>query len=308
MFRQYTAAYQALQEAEVILKSGENDLRELAVEEKRLAEEKLADLKEKIKVALLPKDPRADRNVIIEIRAGTGGEEAALFAAELARAYMNYAAEKGFKVEMLGKSEAEAGGVKEIIFRVEGVGAYAVFKFEGGTHRVQRVPETEAKGRIHTSTITVAALPEAEEVDIEIKSSDLRIDTFCASGAGGQSVNTTYSAVRITHLPTGIAVSQQDERSQLKNKDKAMKVLRARLLQLEEERIAKERGQLRNSMVGSGERSEKIRTYNFPQDRVTDHRIGQNFSNLPSIMEGNLGAIIQALAEADVAEKLKAES
>lgn len=305
LFQAYLTAAKNLADAEATLSSGDADLRELAEEEKKEAKAKLTELEAQLKVALLPKDPNEGKNVIIEIRAGTGGEEAALFAAELARAYFRFAEDNGLKIELLGKSEADAGGVKEIVFQVNGAAAYSKFKFEAGTHRVQRIPATEAKGRIHTSAVTVAVLPEAEEVDITIKPEDIRVDIFCASGPGGQSVNTTYSAIRITHLPTGIVVSQQDEKSQTKNKAKAMQVLRSRLLAHEEAIKAKERGDLRSGMIGSGDRSEKIRTYNFPQDRVTDHRIGQNFSNLPKIMDGDLGDIVDALAEADISEKLK---
>jgi len=305
LLREYSAAYKSLQDAEDTLKSGDADMKEIATEQKKEAEEKLGELEEKLKIALLPKDPNEGKNVIVEVRAGTGGEEAALFAAELARAYMRFAEAEGLKVEIISKSEADAGGVKEVVFRVEGDCAYAKFKYEAGTHRVQRIPETESKGRIHTSAVTVAVLPEAEEVDVEIKPDEIRVDTFCASGPGGQSVNTTYSAIRITHLPTGIVVSQQDEKSQVKNKAKAMRVLRSRLLAHEQEIAAKERGELRSGMVGSGDRSEKIRTYNYPQDRITDHRIGQNFSNLPKIMEGNLGEIVEALRESEISEKIK---
>jgi peptide chain release factor 1 len=304
LLREYSAAAKALTDAEEMLESDDSEMKELAIEEKKIAEEKISVLEEKLKIALLPKDPKEGKNVIVEVRAGTGGEEAALFAAELGRAYMRFAEEDGLKVELMSTSEAEAGGVKEIIFRVEGPKAYSDFKFEAGTHRVQRIPVTESKGRIHTSAVTVAVLPEAEEVDLDIKTEDLRIDTFCSSGPGGQSVNTTYSAVRITHLPTGTIVSQQDEKSQHKNREKAMKVLRSRILQMEEEKAAKERGDLRSGMVGSGDRSEKIRTYNFPQDRVTDHRVGKNFSNLPGIMEGNFESIVEALMEAEIAQKM----
>ncbi len=303
--REYSAAWKSLQDAEEILKSGEKEMWEIAEIQKKEAQKKLSELEEKLKIALLPKDSNEGKNVIVEIRAGTGGEEAALFAAELARGYLRFAEAEGLKTEILSKSEADAGGVKEIIFRIEGACAFAKFKFEAGTHRVQRIPATESKGRIHTSAVTVAVLPEAEEVDIEIKPDEIRIDTFCASGPGGQSVNTTYSAVRITHLATGIIVSQQDEKSQIKNRAKAMRVLRSRLLAFKQEEAARERGELRSGMVGSGDRSEKIRTYNFPQDRVTDHRVGQNFSNLPKILAGEFGEIIEALREAEIAEKIK---
>ncbi len=305
LLREYSAAWKSLEDAEEILKSGEKEMQEIAEMQKKEAKTKLSELEEKLKIALLPKDLNEGKNVIVEIRAGTGGEEAALFAAELARGYLRFAEMERLKTEILSKSETDAGGMKEMIFRIEGACAFTKFKFEAGTHRVQRIPATESKGRIHTSAVTVAVLPEAEEVDIEIKPDEIRIDTFCASGPGGQSVNTTYSAVRITHLPTGIVVSQQDEKSQIKNKTKAMRVLRSRLLAFKQEEAARERGELRSGMVGSGDRSEKIRTYNFPQDRVTDHRVGRNFSNLPKILEGHFTEIVATLREAEIAEKIK---
>ncbi len=314
LLREYSVAWKSSQDAEEILKNENNggdeefiEMKEIAEEQKNSAEKKLAELEEKLKIALLPKDLNEGKNVIVEIRAGTGGEEAALFAAELARGYLRFAESEGLKVEIISKSETDAGGLKEFIFRVEGSCAYSKFKFEAGTHRVQRIPTTESKGRIHTSAVTVAVLPEAEEVDVEIKPDEIRVDTFCASGPGGQSVNTTYSAVRITHLPTGLIVSQQDEKSQVKNKAKAMRVLRSRLLALRQEEAAAERGELRSGMVGSGDRSEKIRTYNYPQDRVTDHRISQNFSNLPKIMEGNFEEIVENLKQAELSEKMQAQ-
>ena len=262
------------------------------------------DLEAGLRLLLVPRDPNDDRDVIVEVRAGTGGEEAALFAADLYRMYARYAERRRWKVEVLSTSEAEAGGFKEIIAEVHGGGAYSRLKFESGVHRVQRVPTTEAQGRIHTSTATVSVLPEADEVEVQIDEKDLRVDVYRSSGPGGQSVNTTDSAVRITHLPTGMAVAIQDEKSQHKNRAKAMSVLRARLLEMEQERQAAERGEERRSQVGSGERSEKIRTYNFPDDRVTDHRIGVTVHNLPGLLEGDLDRIIDPLLQADQARRL----
>ncbi|MBU0457935.1 peptide chain release factor 1 [Patescibacteria group bacterium] len=274
---------------------GDPELEGLAEEEAVGARSRIIELEEEMKVYLIPKDPDDDKNVILEVRAGTGGDEAALFAGELLRMYMRYTEEQGWKIEIMSKTDAEGGGIKEAICKIKGSGAYGKLRFESGVHRVQRVPVTESKGRLHTSAATVAILPEVEEVDLEIKPEDIRVDVFRSSGPGGQSVNTTDSAVRITHEPTGITVSCQDEKSQLKNKVRAMSILRSRLYALEQERLAKERGDMRHGQVGSGDRSEKIRTYNYPQDRVTDHRLGQNFSNLPGILEGDLGQIIEAL-------------
>ena len=253
---------------------------------------------------LVPRDPNDDRNVILEVRAGTGGDEAALFAADLYRMYARYADTRRWRMELLSSSESGTGGFKEAIAEVTGAGAYSRLKYESGVHRVQRVPVTEASGRIHTSTATVSVLPEADEVEVNIPDKDLRVDVYRSSGPGGQSVNTTDSAVRITHLPTGLVVAIQDEKSQHKNKAKAMAVLRARLLEMEEQRLAEERGEQRRSQVGSGERAEKIRTYNFPDDRVTDHRIGLTVHNLPGLLQGDLDRLVDPLAEADQAARL----
>ncbi len=268
----------------------------MAEAEKPLLEERIAQLENDMRILLLPKDSADERNVILEVRAGTGGDEAAIFAGDLFRMYQRYSASKNWKVEIISASDGEHGGYKEIIANIFGSGAYAHLKFESGVHRVQRVPATETQGRIHTSAATVAVLPEAEEVDIKIEDKDLRIDVFRSSGPGGQSVNTTDSAVRITHLPTGVVVSQQDEKSQIKNKAKAMKVLRARLFERERERIDSERSATRKGQVGSGDRSERIRTYNFPQGRLTDHRINLTLYKLPEIIEGTaLEDVVQAL-------------
>ncbi len=273
------------------------EMRTLAREEvARLAAEK-ERLDQEIRILLLPKDPNDEKNILIEIRAGAGGEEAALFASELFRSYSMYAAMKGWKVEMLSHSETGLGGTKEVIAMIEGKGAYSRLKYESGVHRVQRVPATEAGGRIHTSTVTVAVIPEAEEVDVQIGPEDLRIDVFRSSGPGGQSVNTTDSAVRITHVPTGLVVSCQDEKSQLKNKTKALKILRSRLYDLERERQRSERADMRRSMVGTGDRSERIRTYNFPQSRVTDHRIGLTVHQLSQVLNGAIDVFVDALIE-----------
>jgi peptide chain release factor 1 len=273
----------------------EPTFRDLAVEEARVLEAKLAALYESLRLAMLPKDARDDKNIFLEIRAGTGGGEAALFAAELFRMYAKYAETQRWRVELVSSSETGIGGMKEAIVLIEGKGAYSRLKFESGVHRVQRVPVTEASGRIHTSTVTVAVVPEAEEVDYHIDAKDLRIDTFCSSGPGGQSVNTTYSAVRITHIPTGTVVSCQDERSQTKNRSKAMRILRSRLVEVERERQEAEIAKDRKAQVGTGERSEKIRTYNFPQNRVTDHRIGLTLHRLDQVLNGDLDELIDAL-------------
>jgi peptide chain release factor 1 len=271
------------------------ELQELAAEELKTLQERRHDLESHAFDLLAPKDPRDEKNTLVEIRAGTGGEEAALFAGDLFRTYLKYAEKKRLRVEIVDAHETGIGGYKEVVMLVEGKGAFGFFKHESGVHRVQRVPATEASGRIHTSAVTVAVMPEVEEVDVQIDSRDLRIDTFCSSGAGGQSVNTTYSAVRITHLPTGIVVTCQDERSQLKNRAKAMRTLRARIVEAERAKQEAEIAQHRRSQVGTGDRSEKVRTYNFPQNRVTDHRIGLTLHKLDQVLEGNLDELVEAL-------------
>ncbi len=298
-----------LAENEALLADPECDreLAELAREEVRELKQKLAESEEKLKLLLLPKDPNDARNVILEIRAGTGGEEAALFAADLFRMYSRYAERRGFRVEVLSANETGIGGYKEIIAQISGTGAYSRFKFESGVHRVQRVPETESGGRIHTSAVTVAVLPEAEDVEVEIRPEDLRIDVFRASGAGGQHVNRTESAVRITHLPTGIVATCQDEKSQHKNRDKAMRVLKARIYDMMQREADQARADARRAQVGSGDRSERIRTYNFPQGRVTDHRINLTLYKLESILDGDLDELIDALATHHQAELLAAQ-
>ena len=304
-FQCHKAALRQECEAKELLRDPDPELRALAQEELEQAKAQAGETLEKLKVLLLPRDPNDDRGVIVEIRGGAGGEEASLFAGVLFRMYAMYAEAKGWKAETLNANETELGGFKEVSFTVEGEGAYSRFKFESGVHRVQRVPETESQGRIHTSTVTVAVLPEAEEVDIDINPVDLQIDTFRASGAGGQHINKTESAIRITHLPTGTVVECQDERSQHKNKDKAMKVLRSRVLQAEQEKQSAAIAGERRAQVGTGDRSERIRTYNYPQGRVSDHRIGLTLYKIEAILNGDLDEIVDALITADTAEKLK---
>ena len=303
--REYRTVLKEAAQAEELAKGGDADMRELASEELRGLEQRRDSLLAEIKVLLIPKDPNDQKNVILEIRAGTGGDEAALFAYELFRMYSKFAEKQGWRVEVMSTNDNGIGGVKEVIANIEGRGVYSKMKYESGVHRVQRVPATEASGRIHTSTVTVAVLPEAEEVDVQIDAKDLRIDTFCSSGPGGQSVNTTYSAVRITHIPTNTVVSQQDEKSQVKNRAKAMKVLRSRLYEMElrkqQEAIAKDR----RSQVGTGERSEKIRTYNFRDNRITDHRVNFTTHQLVEVLNGDLAELLDHVVTHYQTEKLK---
>lgn len=305
-YREYKIAVNTQEESlEILNETSDNEMRELAQSELDEAKQRIEKLSEELKILLLPKDPNDERNVIIEIRGGAGGEESALFSAVLFRMYSMYAEKKGYKIEVVNVNETELGGYKEISFMIEGEGAYSRFKYESGVHRVQRVPETESQGRVHTSTTTVAVLPEAEDVELEIDPNDLKIDTFRSSGAGGQHINKTSSAIRITHLPTGTVVECQDERSQYKNKDKALKVLKSRLLKEKQDKQASEIAADRKSQVGTGDRSERIRTYNYPQGRLTDHRIGLTLYKLEDIINGNLDEVIDALVTADRAEKLK---
>lgn len=305
-FTQYKTLLSNIEEAKEILKiEKDEDLKEIAQEELDIAIEKCAKLEEEIRIMLIPKDPQDSKNAIVEIRAGTGGDEACIFAGDLYRMYMKYCETKGWKTELVDMNEGTVGGFKEVVFNVIGEGAYGLLKFESGVHRVQRVPKTETQGRIHTSAASVVVLPEAEEFDIELNEKDIRKDTFCSSGPGGQSVNTTYSAIRLTHIPSGIVVTCQDEKSQIKNLAKAMKVLRTRLFEREYNKYLEEIASKRKTMVSTGDRSAKIRTYNWPQGRVTDHRIGLTVYNLPAIIDGDLSEFIEKLQMAENAERLK---
>ncbi len=305
VYREYKKVLEDINEAQEILQDDTDpDFKEMVEQELKELTEKEKELNKKLMILLLPKDPNDDKNVFVEIRAGTGGEEAALFAADLFKMYTRYAEKQGWKTEVMSTNYTDLDGIKEVIFMIEGKGAYSKLKFESGVHRVQRVPTTESGGRIHTSASTVAVLPEAEEVEVEINPNDIRVDLFCATGPGGQSVNTTQSAVRLTHIPTGIVVSMQDEKSQHKNKDKAMRVLRARIKDKMEQEQREKIASDRKSQVGSGDRSERIRTYNFPQNRVTDHRIGLTSHRLQEILMGELDELIEALVTTDQAAKL----
>jgi peptide chain release factor 1 len=304
--KEYQQRLQHLEEAKMILESeSDQEMRDLAKEEMDAIQQELPDLEEKIKLLLIPDDPEDAKNAIMEIRAGTGGDEASIFAGDLYRMYVKFCESKGWKVQVTNFSEGTAGGYKEIVMTISGEGVYGILKYESGVHRVQRVPATETQGRVHTSAATVAVLPEAEEFDVDIKESDIRVDIFCASGHGGQSVNTTYSAIRLVHLPTGITVQCQDEKSQLKNKAKAMIELRSRIYNMEYQKYLDDIASKRKTMVSTGDRSAKIRTYNYPQSRVTDHRIDLTLYNLPNIMDGNLQPIIDKLIVAENAERIK---
>ena len=308
-YREYKDLQKGIEESKAMVEDeSDADLRTYAQEELTRLQERVAATENELKLLLVPKDPNDEKNVVLEIRAGTGGDEATLFAAEMFRMYTRYAETQRWKVEVLSTSESGVGGLKEVIAIIEGRGVYSRLKYESGVHRVQRVPETEQQGRVHTSAVTVAVLPEAEDVDVKIEAKDIRIDTFCSSGPGGQSVNTTYSAVRITHLPTNTVVSCQDEKSQIKNREKGMRVLRARLYEMELEKQQQALAKERKAQVGSGDRSEKIRTYNFPQNRVTDHRIGLTLHQLGDVMDGKLGGVIDALVTHYQAEKLKSQA
>ena len=303
-YREYKKAKEAVAEAKEMLDSGDEELRELAKMEIAEYEEQLPQLEEQLKILLLPKDPNDDKNVILEVRAGTGGEEAALFAQDLLRMYLRYAERRGWKAEIMDANDTGIGGIKEASVLIKGKGAYSRLKYESGTHRVQRVPETESSGRIHTSAATVAVLPEVDDVEVEINPNDVRVDVYRSSGNGGQCVNTTDSAVRLTHIPTGLVVTCQDEKSQIKNKDKAFKVLRSRLYDMKLQEQNDEISAERRSQVGSGDRSERIRTYNFPQGRITDHRIGMTIYKLDSFLDGDIDEIIDGLITSDQAEKM----
>ncbi len=307
-FREYKQVRTGIADARAMLAESDPELRAMAQDELTTLEARAPQIEEDLKLLLLPKDPNDEKNVVLEIRAGTGGDEASLFAAEIFRMYSRFAEQHRWRVEVLSSSESSVGGLKEVIAIIEGNRVYSQLKYESGVHRVQRVPATETQGRVHTSAVTVAVLPEAEDVDVKIEAKDLRIDTFCSSGPGGQSVNTTYSAVRITHLPTNTVVSCQDEKSQIKNREKGMRVLRARLYEMEMEKQQQALAKERKQQVGTGDRSEKIRTYNFPQNRLTDHRIGLTIHQLTEIMEGKLQPVIDALIAHFTAERLKSEA
>lgn len=307
-FREYKRVQAGIADAKLMLAEDDADIKAMAQEELSELEGRLPEIEEALKIMLLPKDPNDDKNVVLEIRAATGGDEASLFAAEVFRMYLRYAELHRWKVEILSETESSVGGMKDVTALIEGDRVFSLLKYESGVHRVQRVPATETQGRVHTSAITVAVLPEAEEVDVKVEQKDLRIDTFCSSGPGGQSVNTTYSAIRITHLPTNTVVSCQDEKSQIKNREKAMRVLRSRLYEVEMEKQHQAQATARKSQVGTGDRSEKIRTYNFPQNRLTDHRIGLTLHQLEYVMEGKLQPVVDALIAHDTSERLKAEA